>query len=215
MQAPSSRVDDPARRGAPGHRRARSPIATLLLSHGAGNGIEARDLRRWPGACRGNGISVVLFEQPWRVAGRKVATRRPPSTPAWRRPSTRSGSGPRSSSAAARPAPARPPGARTRPRCGRLPGAVVPAAPAGPAGEVPARRAARRRGADPGRAGREATPFGASRGVPRPDDSTWPWSRTPTTASRCRSGAAITQDEAMDIVVEATLEWIVREIVGE
>ncbi len=31
--------------------RARRPIATLLLSHGAGNGIEARDLAPSPTTC--------------------------------------------------------------------------------------------------------------------------------------------------------------------
>ncbi len=55
-------------------RRATSPIATLLLSHGAGGGIESRDLWALADALPAQGVSVVLFEQPWRVAGRKVAT---------------------------------------------------------------------------------------------------------------------------------------------
>ena len=59
-------------------RRARSPAATLLLSHGAGGGIEARDLEALADALPAQGVSVVLFEQPWRVAGRKIAT--PPAT---------------------------------------------------------------------------------------------------------------------------------------
>ena len=55
-------------------RRARTPAATLLLSHGAGGGIEARDLEALADALPAQGVSVVLFEQPWRVAGRRIAT---------------------------------------------------------------------------------------------------------------------------------------------
>ncbi|MFL6002880.1 MAG: hydrolase, partial [Nocardioides sp.] len=47
--------------------RARRPVATLLLSHGAGNGIEARDLSALAEDLPRQGITVVLFEQPWRV----------------------------------------------------------------------------------------------------------------------------------------------------
>jgi predicted alpha/beta-hydrolase family hydrolase len=58
--------------------RARGATATLLLSHGAGVGIDTRDLEALADALPGQGISVARFEQPWRVAGRKVAT--PPPT---------------------------------------------------------------------------------------------------------------------------------------
>ncbi len=47
--------------------------ALLAASHGAGGGIEARDLRALAGALPGLGVSVALVEQPWRVAGKKVA----------------------------------------------------------------------------------------------------------------------------------------------
>lgn len=57
---------------------AADPIATVLLSHGAGGGIDARDLAALAEALPGQGFTVVLLEQPWRVAGRKVAT--PPPT---------------------------------------------------------------------------------------------------------------------------------------
>jgi predicted alpha/beta-hydrolase family hydrolase len=59
-------------------RRARSPFVTLLLSHGAGGGVGARDLQALASRLPRQGASVVLLEQPWRVAGRKVAT--PPPT---------------------------------------------------------------------------------------------------------------------------------------
>ncbi|MFZ4234688.1 alpha/beta family hydrolase [Streptomyces murinus] len=53
--------------------RAAEPRAVLALSHGAGGGIEARDLRAIAGVLPGHGVSVALVEQPWRVADKKVA----------------------------------------------------------------------------------------------------------------------------------------------
>ena len=58
--------------------RARRPVATLLLSHGAGKGIDTRDLEALAATLPRQGISVLLFEQPWRVKGGKVAS--PPAT---------------------------------------------------------------------------------------------------------------------------------------
>ena len=55
-------------------RAADTAIATLLLSHGAGNGVETHDLQALAAALPPEGVTVALFEQPWRVAGRKVAT---------------------------------------------------------------------------------------------------------------------------------------------
>ena len=56
---------------------AADPVATLLLSHGAGNGIEAHDLAALMAALPGRGVTVAGFDQPWRVAGRKIATAPP------------------------------------------------------------------------------------------------------------------------------------------
>ncbi|MGW0761715.1 alpha/beta hydrolase family protein [Streptomyces sp. NPDC002814] len=53
--------------------RARKPRLVLAVSHGAGGGIEARDLRAIAAELPGHGVSVALVEQPWRVAGKKVA----------------------------------------------------------------------------------------------------------------------------------------------
>ncbi|WP_458088208.1 alpha/beta hydrolase family protein [Streptomyces malaysiensis] len=50
-----------------------SPHTLLAASHGAGGGIEARDLRALAAALPGRGVSVALVEQPWRVAGKKIA----------------------------------------------------------------------------------------------------------------------------------------------
>ena len=45
----------------------------LAVSHGAGGGIEARDLQALAGELPAHGVTVALVEQPWRVAGKKVA----------------------------------------------------------------------------------------------------------------------------------------------
>ncbi|MDI3417063.1 alpha/beta hydrolase family protein [Streptomyces luteolus] len=45
----------------------------LAVSHGAGGGIEARDLRALAATLPARGVTVALVEQPWRVAGKKVA----------------------------------------------------------------------------------------------------------------------------------------------
>ncbi|MFJ9375835.1 alpha/beta family hydrolase [Streptomyces sp. NPDC101455] len=45
----------------------------LAVSHGAGGGIEARDLQALAAVLPGHGVTVALVEQPWRVAGKKVA----------------------------------------------------------------------------------------------------------------------------------------------
>ncbi|MEI5035311.1 hydrolase [Streptomyces sp. S1A(2023)] len=50
-----------------------APRLVLAVSHGAGGGIEARDLKALAGALPGHGVTVALVEQPWRVAGKKVA----------------------------------------------------------------------------------------------------------------------------------------------
>ena len=48
-----------------------SPVAALVLGHGAGGGIEAPDLVGATEAARSAGLSVALMEQPYRVAGRR------------------------------------------------------------------------------------------------------------------------------------------------
>ncbi|NUT30052.1 MAG: hydrolase, partial [Streptomyces sp.] len=53
--------------------RARKPRLVLAVSHGAGGGIGARDLVALAKTLPAHGVSVALVEQPWRVAGKKVA----------------------------------------------------------------------------------------------------------------------------------------------
>ncbi|MDL5203714.1 alpha/beta family hydrolase [Streptomyces sp. ALI-76-A] len=45
----------------------------LAVSHGAGGGVEARDLQALARVLPGHGVTVALVEQPWRVAGKKLA----------------------------------------------------------------------------------------------------------------------------------------------
>ncbi len=54
------------RQDAPGAR------AVLLLGHGAGGGVAAPDLVAAAGVAVAAGVSVVLVEQPYRVAGRRA-----------------------------------------------------------------------------------------------------------------------------------------------
>ena len=48
-----------------------SPVAGLVLGHGAGGGIESPDLVGAAEGARSVGVSVALIEQPYRVAGRR------------------------------------------------------------------------------------------------------------------------------------------------
>jgi predicted alpha/beta-hydrolase family hydrolase len=50
---------------------AAEPIAGLILGHGAAGGVTAPDLRAVTDVARTAGFSVVLVEQPYRVAGRR------------------------------------------------------------------------------------------------------------------------------------------------
>jgi predicted alpha/beta-hydrolase family hydrolase len=47
------------------------PRAWLVLGHGAGGGVAARDLAAATEAAQGAGVAVALVEQPYRVAGRR------------------------------------------------------------------------------------------------------------------------------------------------
>ena len=49
------------------------PAGTVVLGHGAGGGIEAPDLVAVTDAAAAAGWRVVRVEQPWRVAGRRIA----------------------------------------------------------------------------------------------------------------------------------------------
>ncbi|MFT3968777.1 MAG: hydrolase [Micropruina sp.] len=63
---------------------AEDPRALLLLGHGAGGGTHAFDLVTLAAELPARGIVVVLHEQPWRVAGKRVAARPPILDEGWR-----------------------------------------------------------------------------------------------------------------------------------
>ncbi|MGH3425204.1 MAG: alpha/beta family hydrolase, partial [Nocardioidaceae bacterium] len=54
-------------------RRAPRPWAALVLTHGAGGGIDSHDLVALQRRLPAHGISVALVEMPWKRAGRRVA----------------------------------------------------------------------------------------------------------------------------------------------
>jgi predicted alpha/beta-hydrolase family hydrolase len=58
-------------------------VGTLALGHGAGGGISAADLVAVAASAPGAGWRVLLVEQPWKVAGRKIATPPPRLDVAW------------------------------------------------------------------------------------------------------------------------------------
>ena len=194
--------------------RARAPFVTLLLSHGAGGGIEARDLQALADRLPRHGVTVVLLEQPWRVAGRKVAT--PPPTlddalvaaartlrfrtplvvggrSAGARSAARSATGVGAVGCLALSFPLHPPGRPEKSRLPELAGAGV--ATLLVQGEHDTMGRPEEFPADLDHVDLSVVP-GADHGL------------------RVAKGAAVSQAEAVAIVVESTLEWLVREIPG-
>ncbi len=62
---------------------ARRPRAVLILGHGASGGIGSRDLVALAETLPERGVTVVRAEQPWRVAGGRVAPRPPLLDQGW------------------------------------------------------------------------------------------------------------------------------------
>lgn len=56
---------------------------TLVLGHGAGGGVDSADLVAVTAGSAGAGWRVVRVEQPWRVAGRRVAAAPPALDAGW------------------------------------------------------------------------------------------------------------------------------------
>lgn len=192
--------------------RARTPIATLLLSHGAGGGIGSRDLAALATTLPRQGVTVVCFEQPWVLAGRKVAS--PPPTldvglraaagrlrssrplivggrSAGARSAARCAIGLGASGCLALAFPLHPPGRPEKSRLDELLGAGVPTLVV--------------QG--------ERDPFGTPEEFPEDTDMCVIPGGDHGFAVPKRG--LVSEEESMEIVVEAALEWIIREAVGE
>jgi predicted alpha/beta-hydrolase family hydrolase len=63
--------------------RPRTPCALLVLTHGAGGGVETRDVLAVRAAALGAGVAVALLTQPYRVAGRSSPPKPDPQDEAW------------------------------------------------------------------------------------------------------------------------------------
>src|SRR5512133_2318028 len=64
------------------------PRSILVLGHGASGGVGSADLELLAHNLPDLGTSVLRFEQPWRIAGRKVGAQPPQLDTAWLRHST-------------------------------------------------------------------------------------------------------------------------------
>lgn len=191
--------------------RSRSPIATLLLGHGAGGGVDSRDLEALAEGLPRNGISVVRVEQPWHVAGKKIAPGPPVLDAGFvaaadklrvRTPLVVGGR-----SAGARSA------ARTAKQLGAA-GLLALAFPLHPPGRPERSRLAELEAAEvpllvvQG----ERDPFGTPEEFPADHDlAVVPGADH---GFKVPKRGVLSQDEALAIIVEATLEWVVREVVG-
>jgi predicted alpha/beta-hydrolase family hydrolase len=191
--------------------RARKPVATLLLSHGAGKGIDSRDLEALAAALPRQGVSVLLFEQPWRVAGGKVASP-PPTLDAGFTAAARTlrvrtplvvggrSAGARSAARTAKALgaagclalsfPLHPPGRPEKSRVDELLGSGVPTLVVQGENDTFGRP--------------EEFPSGVDLAVVPSADHGF--------ATPKRSG--VSEEDAMAIVVESALEWLVREVIG-
>ena len=191
-------------------RRAKRPVATLVLTHGFGGGIDAPDLVRLARTLPQQDISVTLVEMPWRRA------RKPAPAPAMidecytavvnsmrtRSPLVIGGrsAGARSACRIARNVGARgilalsfplhPPGKPEKSRLSELQGARV--------------RTLVIQG--------ESDPFGTPEEFPGDIDL----AVVPAAdhSMKVPKSAPVSQADALAVVLEATLEWVVREVSG-
>lgn len=191
--------------------RARYSSATLLLTHGAGRGVDTDDLQALAKVLPNQGINVHLFDQPWVVAGRKVApaphfldagmiaacdqirSRTPlviGGRSAGARAAARTAKYVGASGLLALAFPLRRPGAPEKTRVGELTGAKV--------------RTLVVQGERDNFGHPDEFPGGLDLAVVPEADH----------AFRVPKRGSITQADALSVVVEATLEWMVREIMG-
>ena len=191
-------------------RRAKRPLATLVLTHGAGGGIDAPDLVRLARTLPQQDVSVTLVEMPWRAAGRMAPP--PPAIDECYR-AVLDGLRTRSPLVLG----GRSAGARSACRIGREVGAravLALAFPLHPPGRPEKSRLDELLGARVRTlvVQGERDPFGTPEEFPDDLDlAVVPGGDH--SMKVLRSGPA-TQEEALAVVLEATLEWIVRDVAG-
>jgi len=191
--------------------RARRQEATVVLTHGAGGGIDAADMAAIAAVLPGQGLSVALVEMPWRVQGKKLAPRPAVidesylAVMAGLRASTPVVLGGRSA------------GARSACRIGAQVGAVGVLAlsfPLHPPGKPEKSRLDELLGAGVPTlvVQGERDPFGRPEEFPEGVEL----SVVPAAdhGLKVPKSAPLTQDEALAVVTESALEWIIREVVG-
>ena len=205
------RIDTPHGEGLLVTHRAKRPRATLLLSHGAGNGIDTADLEALARHLPKHGVTVIRFEQPWKVAGRKVAS--PPATlddglraaANFLRVRTPMVVGGRSA------------GARSATRSAKELGAVgclALAFPLHPPGRPEKSRLDELRGAGVPTLVIQGENDPMGRPEEFPDDVDLTVVPGADHGLKVPKRGPVSQDEALGIVVESALEWLVRDIVG-
>ena len=204
-------VDTPHGEGRLVTDRSRKPMATLLLSHGAGAGIDTHDLEALAEALPRNDVTVVRFEQPWKRAGRKVATAPPTLDDALvagaDKLRTRSPLVVGGRSAGARSA------ARTARRLGAV-GCLALAFPLHPPGRPEKSRLPELRGARVPTLVVQGERDAMGRPESFPADLELVVVPGADHSFKVPRRADVSQEEALEILVQSTLEWIVREVVG-
>jgi uncharacterized protein len=191
--------------------RSRHPLAALVLSHGAGGGIDAPDLLALAAELPRQGISVIRVEQPWRLGGKKLAPRpevldvclvAATDKLRLRRPLVVGG---------------RSAGARSAARSARALGAagcLALAFPLHPPGRPEKSRLEELRGCQVPTllVQGERDSFGRPEEFP----ADLPLVVVPGADHGFRVGlrSQVSQEEALGILVEASLEWILREVAG-
>lgn len=191
--------------------RSKHPVATLLLNHGAGGGIESRDLEALAKALPRQGITVVRLEQPWKVAGRRLAPA-PKILDACLM-------------AAANQLRVRTPlvvggrsaGARSAARCAKELGAsgfLALAFPLHPPGKPEKSRLEELEGAGLATLVIQGEQDTFGRPEEFPDGHDLAVVPGADHGFKVPKRGEITQEDALGIIVEATLEWIVRDVVG-
>jgi len=191
--------------------RARRPVATLALGHGAGGGIEAPDLAALAARLPKQDINVFLIEQPWKRAGKKLAPAPKTLDEAWiaivgqlrirtplviggrsagARVACRTASSLGASGVLALAFPLHAPGKPEKSRVAELQGAGLPTL------VVQGER-------DTFGTPEEFPPLTEMAVVPDADHS-----------FKVPKKAELSQEESYDLLVEAVFEWVVREVSG-